>query len=677
MRVRWMILCLAFEAGAAGSAAQVDLSRLSLEELLELEVTSAARKQQPLAHTPAAVYVITQQELRRSGFTTLAEALRLAPGLQVARVNSSTWAISARGFNSIFANKLLVLIDGRSVYTPLYSGVYWELQDLPLELIERIEVIRGPGATMWGANAVNGVINVITKHARDTQGGLLTFGGGTPGDAFAALHFGGKGGSNLSYRVYTKFDRHGEFLTASGQPAGDPWSNSRTGVRLDWEIGPRDALTLLGDGVQVRARSIALLPGFTPPYLGEAQLVQTSTGGNLLTRWTHQHRRGASSTLQIYYDRYDRALRFVTEARDTIDLDYQHRSRPAARHELLWGFALRHSADDAPPSQIVSFTPRSESIRLGSGFAADEVELIRERLWLQAGLRLERSSYLTLEAQPTARILFAPATEHHLWAAVSRAVRAPSRGERSVAMLVSVEPPAASAEAPAPALPVATWLFGHPAFGPASLISFEGGYRGRPWRNISVDLALFFHRYRGLRSVEVGLPSAAGEPVLHWSRRYQFANASRGRSGGLEAVVRWEPRPSCRLTGMYSHLAYEVGLEPSADLFRTTSAEYTQTPRHQGSLRWSWDPSRRWQIDAALYYTGEQRPFPASASQPPPLAPAWRADLRLSWTARQNLELSWTGRNLLDDRRPEFIPEVWLRQQEVRRGVYGQLRWWF
>jgi iron complex outermembrane receptor protein len=672
-----MIFWLALGVGAATSAAQLDLSQLSLEELLEIEVTSAARKQQPLARTPAAVYVITQQELRRSGFTTLAEALRLAPGLQVARVNSSTWAISARGFNSILANKLLVLIDGRSVYTPLYSGVYWELQDLPLELIERIEVIRGPGATMWGANAVNGVINIITKHARDTQGGQLTLGGGSHGDAIAALHFGGKAGSNLYYRFYTKVNRQGEFLTAAGEPAGDPWSNSWTGVRADWEIGPRDALTVVADAALVRSQSHAQLPLLTSPYRREASLEQSSSAGNVLARWTHRHRRGAVSNLQFYYDRYDRALGIVTEARDTVELDYQHRSRPAARHELLWGFNLRHSTDDAPPSDVVSLVPRSKTIRLSSAFAADEIELVRERVWLEAGVRLERSSFLALEAQPTARILYAPAQHHHLWAAVSRAVRAPSRGERSGNMLVSVLPPIALVGSPAPPLPVAVRGVGNPAFGPAGLVSVEGGYRGRPRPSLSVDLAVFLNRYRGLRSLE-SLPLAlATEPVLHWSQRNLFTNYGRGHSAGVEAVVRWQASPSWSLTGIYSYLGYQAALEPFADPLRSWILELGQAPRHQGSLRASWDPTSRWQLDAALYYTGLQRSLPNSWNEYPPLPGAWRADLRAAWSPRRDLELSLTGQNLLDDRRPEFHAEIWLRRHEVRRGLSGQVRWWF
>lgn len=668
---------LAIGLGAAAPAAQIDLSRLSLEELLEIEVATAARKEQPLTRTPAAVYVITQQELRRSGFTTLAEALRLAPGLQVARVNASTWAVSARGFHGIFANKLLVLIDGRSVYTPLYSGVYWELQDLPLDLIERIEVIRGSGATMWGANAVNGVINVITKHARHTQGGLLAAGGGPLGDAFAALHFGGKAGSNLYYRFYTRLNRHGEFLTAAKEPAGDSWSNGRTGVRLDWEIGPRDSLTLLADAALVRSQSHAELPRPTPPYRREAALTQSSSVGNLLARWSHRHRRGAVSNLQIYYDRYDRALGIITEARDTLDLDYQHRSRPAARHELIWGFDFRHSADDALPGEVVSLAPRLETFRLGSAFAADEMELLRERLWLLAGVRLEHSSYLALEAQPTARILYAPARDHHLWAALSRAVRAPSRGERRATMLISVLRPGALAGAPAPTPPVAMQAVGNPSFGPEGLVSLEGGYRGRPWVSLWVDFAFFLNRYRGLRSLEAGLPVLVVEPVPHWSLPHLFTNAGRGHSAGFETVVRWQPSPSWSLTGIYSHFGQQIRLEPSADRLRTSIVELGQTPRHQGSLRWSWDPTSRWRLDAGLYYTGRRQALPVAWTQFPPLPGHWRADLRASWSPRGDLELSLTGQNLLDDRRPEFNAEVWLRRHEVRRSFHGQMRWWF
>jgi iron complex outermembrane receptor protein len=657
---------------AAAALAQQDLAELSLEQLLAIEVTSASRREQKLSRTPAAVYVITQEEIRRSGLTTLAELLRLAPGLHVARINSSTWAVTARGFNGRFASKMLVLVDGRSVYTPLFSGVFWEMQDLLVDDIERIEVIRGPGAAMWGANAVNGVINVITKHSRQTQGGLASTGGGNVEDAFGALRFGGKAGERLHYRFYTKAAVRDQMLAAGGGPGGDAWRSSRSGLRADWDFTARDTLTVLADAGNGRYGQVASLPTLAPPQMELRSQLRRAAAANVLARWSHQHRSGADSTLQVYYDWYDRTGGLLAESRGTFDVDYQNRRQLALRHDLMWGLGYRQSADMAPESPYVRLSPRSETLRLYSAFLQDEIELARERLWLELGARLERNHFTGLEHQPTARLLAEPVPGQSFWAAVSRAVRTPSRGEHHGDLWI-----ASLAPSPAAPLPQVLRLVPSPDFESASVVAVEGGYRGRLTRRATLDVALFRNRYRRLRSGDFGAPVFSALPVPHLVIPLRFSNRGRGETAGVEIATRWELRRDWRLTATYNRLWMNLRLDPGADPATTLLAEVKQAPAHQASLRSSWDPGARLRVDAALYFTGKQ---PQAVNLPfvfPEVPAVLRCDLRLAWEPRPELELSLAGQNLLDDRHPEFNPEVWFPQNEVRRGVYGQVRWRF
>lgn len=658
---------------AALAAPQADLAELSLEQLLEIEVTGASRREQKLSRTPAALYVITQEEIRRSGLTTVPELLRLAPGLHVARINSSTWAISARGFNGRFASKMLVLVDGRTVYSPLYSGVYWEMQDLLVDDIDRIEVIRGPGAAMWGANAMNGVINIVTKHARDTQGGLVAAGAGNVQDAFGALRFGGRIGERFHYRFYSKTAVRDHMLTARGASAGDAWRNSRTGLRADWDFGERDALTVLVDAGSGRYGQVASLPTYAPPQMELRSQLRRSAAASALVRWDHRHRSGVASTLQIYYDWFDRTGGLLAETRGTLDFDFQNRLQFASRHDLMWGLGYRRSTDVGPENDSIRLSPRRETLRLLSGFLQDEIELRRDRLWLELGTRLERNHFTGLEIQPTARLLAEPVPGQSFWAALSRAVRTPSRGEHHGEGWLASMPPAASSNF----LPLVLRLVGNPEFASGSVVAIEGGYRGRLARRGTLDIVLFRNRYRGLRSDDLAAPLYTALPVPHWVVPVRFTNRGRGETAGVEVATRWDVRPEWRLTGTYSRLWTNLRLDPDADPATTLLAEVMQAPAHQFSVRSSWDPAARVRFDAALYFTSQ---LPRAGKPPFALSevPAvFRCDLRLAWEPRPELELSVTGQNLLDDRHPEFNPELWFPQNEIRRGVYGQVRWLF
>ncbi|MDE2320308.1 MAG: TonB-dependent receptor plug domain-containing protein, partial [candidate division NC10 bacterium] len=334
-----------------------DLTELTLEQLMSIEITSASKKEERLWESAAAVFVITGEDIRRAGVTSIPEALRLAPGVEVAQINAHRWAISTRGFNNAFANKLLVLIDGRSVYTPLFAGVFWDVQDTLLEDIDRIEVIRGPGGTLWGANAVNGVINIITKHARATQGGYIETGGGNEERGFVGTRYGGKVGDDLFYRGYFKYANRDNLVTASGLGANDDWRAYRGGFRMDWEPSTRDAVTVQGDLYKGDFGQTLTVPSLLPPFSATSDNQGDSAGGNLLTRWRHRTADRRETTLQFYYDRTFRDEFLSRETRDTVDLDFQHRFPIGVRHDLIGGLDARVTIDDLTNSPAITFTP--------------------------------------------------------------------------------------------------------------------------------------------------------------------------------------------------------------------------------------------------------------------------------------------------------------------------------
>ena len=354
------VMAAALSAGAPNAPPQPsDLANATIEELMQIEVTSVAKKEQKLNQVPAAVYVITQEDIRRSGLTSIPEILRLAPGVEVARISSNQWAITARGFNGRFANKLLVLVDGRSVYTTMFSGVYWDTLDVPLDDIDRIEVIRGPGATMWGANAVNGVINIITKSAKQTQGGLVTAGGGNEPLAQGSVRYGDSLGPDAYYRIFGTYSNHDSIYGQNGASAADNWYLGHVGFRVDWEESARDTFVFLGDGYGGRIGQNFLVPIPTPPYLGPNDTTSNPTGGDVLARWQHRLSNGSETDLQIYFDRYARLGELDGDQLTTLDLDFQHRWKITPRHDLEWGFEVRRTVDNTLGGVVASLDPPS------------------------------------------------------------------------------------------------------------------------------------------------------------------------------------------------------------------------------------------------------------------------------------------------------------------------------
>ncbi len=518
-------------------AESLDPLDLKVEDLLNVEITSVSKKAQAMNDAAAAVFVITNEDIKRTGVTSVPEALRMAPGLDVARIDANKWAVSARGFNGRFANKLLVLIDGRNAYTRTFSGVYWENQDVMLEDVERIEVIRGPGATLWGSNAVNGVINIITKHSSKTQGGLLAGGGGTEEQGFGAFRYGGKLGEDTTGRVYAKGFQRDENTNLAGEGAGDDWDKAQGGFRIDSNLSLEDDLTVQGDVYHSNIKQTLRLPQTSAPFTGLYKDQAETYGGNLLSRLKHTFSTTSDYSLQLYYDYYKRNEAWFSEGRNTLDLDFQHRFALMERHEVIWGFGYQYTHDTTRAGKLVSFNPNSRKDQLFSGFVQDEIELIDHSLWLTLGTKLEHNDYSGFEGQPTARVMWAPHAQHRLWGAVSRAVRTPSRSEHNMTLLNEVKP----LPFPAPFDKTRIEMQGNTKFDSESVITYELGYRTTFIKSLSLDVTAFYSDYENLRFLETpqeDTPLSFRDGMLVTS--LALTNDYKAKSYGVETATVWQ-----------------------------------------------------------------------------------------------------------------------------------------
>jgi iron complex outermembrane receptor protein len=618
-----LLLSFAIPAAAQGGAALADLS---LEELGKVEVTSVSGRAAPLSRAAASIYVITGEDIRRSGVTTLPEALRLAPNLQVARIDASQYAISARGFNNAIANKLLVLIDGRTIYAPYYSGVQWDQHDLVLEDVERIEVISGPGSTIWGANAVNGVINVITRAAKDTQGALVAAGAGNR-EASGSFRYGTRLGEAGALRVYGKSQQIQNTRTSAGARVADGWERNQLGFRADWQLG-RDAFTLQGDAYKGNSEHR------TPPGPGALRPIEAS-GANLLARWTRRFEDGSDLYLQAYYDRSlrDDALLWRPEVSVT-DIEFKHSLRRRA-HRFLWGGGYRHVRDNIPPGLLFGFVPQSNTMSQTSLFVQDEWSL-DQRFTLTAGAKLERNGYTGLELLPTLRLAYQSSPSGLVWAAVSRAVRAPARLDREIRL-------------PAPPLPVFL-IAGGPNFRSEVAQVYELGYRGQPNPRLSYSVTAFLHEWEKLRS-GMAPPNALVQ------------NRIDGDSYGLEAWGTWQAAQNWRLSAGFTTL-------------RKALQHQSFATDPTGIANLGNDPSYQWQLRSALNLPGRQDLDIAlrRVTELPGVVPAYTAlDVRYAWHLRSDLEISLTAQNLGDPEHPEFNAAP--GRSEIARGVFLRVKW--
>lgn len=634
----------------------LDPTQISLEELLQIEVISLTKKPESLAEAAAAVYVITPDDIRRSGVTSLPEALRLAPGVQVAHIDANKWAVGVRGFASRLSRSLLVLIDGRSVYSPLFAGVYWEVQDTLLEDVERIEVIRGPGGTIWGANAVNGVINIITKRAQETQGGLLVGGGGSEEQGFGGVRYGGKIGENLFYRVYGKaFNRDAAFH--STVPDFDDWRMGQAGFRLDWDGHHADTVTVQGDFYTGEVGQRAAVTTFTPPFRTTVEADADLAGGNLLGRWQRVFSATSELRVQLYYDRTDRREPTFREARDTFDLDVQHHFRLPWQQEIIWGLGYRVTSGDTAAVPTTVFTPDRRTDQLFSAFVQDEIRILADHLRLTIGAKFEHNDYSGFEIQPGARLVWIPAPRHTVWGAITRAVRTPSRVEHDLRVTGLLDP--------------TTLTFGRAigsaAFESEKLLAYELGYRLQPVHQLFLDVTAFYNRYTDLLSLERGVPfTEATPPPGHVLVPFFLRNGLHGESYGIELAADWQPFDWWRVSGAYAYL--QLNLQRDQGSMDTTTALSTEgsSPHHQVSLRSFMTLPGDLEFDLVWRYV-DRLPSQGVASY-------LTLDARLGWRPLPQLTIAVVGQNLLMDHHAEFGGGS-SGTTEIERSVYGKVTW--
>jgi len=645
-----------------------DFMEMSIEDLLSVKITSVAKKTQALSEAAAAIFVITQDDIRRSGVTSIAEALRMVPGLQVARIDANKWTITSRGFSGRFSNKLLVLIDGRSVYTPIFSGVFWDAQDTLLEDIERIEVIRGPGATLWGANAVNGVINIITKTAKDTQGGLMYGGAGTEERGFGGVRYGTKSGENTYWRIYTKYFNRDDAVYASGDDAADGWDVLRGGFRMDWQGSGGDTLTLSGDIYDGELGERITTPSLIFPYSSTTDEEYDQGGGNLLGRWERKISETSDMALQLYYDRYDIDPSIVSLTVDTIDMDFQHRFSLGDRQEIIWGLGYRYMSDDIDNSATVSFMPDSRDYDIFSAFVQDEIMVIEDLLKLILGSKFEDNDYTGFEVQPNARLVWMPHEQHSVWAAVSRAVRTPSRAEDDVQIDLAVIPPGIP-QNPGP-LPVMLTALGNRDFDSEELLAYEIGYRVRPMDELSLDVTAFFNDYDSLRTGKFGMPFP--DPPLSPTLMvlpFTQDNEDEGETYGVELAADWRPCDWWRFQAAYSYLNVVLQQADEAVELSSTSRK-SASPHHQVSLRSAMDLPGALELDLWFRYVDDLPSIDIDDYV--------TLDTRLGWRPLKDLEISVVGQNLLDSQHPEYQPEFLdTAPTEVEHSVYAKITWRF
>jgi iron complex outermembrane receptor protein len=625
-----------------------DFANQSLEDLMNIEVTSVSKKEQKMSQVAAAVFVITQEDIRRSGAANIPDLLRMVPGLDVAQINLQ------------FANKLLVLIDGRAVYTPLFGGVNWDTQDLPLEDVERIEVIRGPGATVWGANAVNGVINIITKSAAETHGGLLVAGGGNIDQAFGTAQYGGAVGSKTDYRVFAKYLNDDHFPDLNGQNGDDGWHLLHGGFRVDSNLFAKDTFTTQGDLYTGSEGSVIVHSSFDPPSNVNVPRLAELSGGNVLSRWHHTFSNRSDATFQFYFDRYTRSGPEAREVRNTFDFDFQDHFAWGSRQDLIWGIGYRHTADQTVGTIDQTFVPANNAGNLFNSFIQDQITLKPGRVFLTFGTKVENGYFTGFDFEPTARIAWTPNGRHTFWAAVSNAKRTPTRRDEDIDAVLAALPG-----------PAEVVLLGNPNSKSEDVIAYELGYRAQPLGRLSLDATVFLNSYRNLQSPEDLSDVIQSNPTL-LVHRETLGNVLHGITTGLELTANWKVTGRWTLSPGYSFLQMHLHGDEEHDALDEESIADIQgtNPVHQAQFRSHLELLHGLSWDASADFVDRL--------QAPMIASHTRVDTQLTWRLAESTELSLVGQDLLRDHHTEFNDQLQsVNSSQIKRSVYAKFTWRF
>jgi iron complex outermembrane receptor protein len=663
-------LIAAGSAYGADPAVPPDFGALTLDQLSNIKVTSFTKKQQNLSQVAGAVYVITQEQIARSGLTSVPELLRLAPGLDVARVNGNQWSVSARGSVGAYANKLLVLIDGRSIYSPLFSGVYWELGMPLLDNIERIEVIRGPGATIWGANAVLGVINIITKSSRDTHGTRVVAGGGSSERGFGSVMTGGAIGST-SYQGYFGGSDHAPLRQQSGVDANDGRSSVQAGFKLDG-YHRKDTWTIGGD----LFRGVENNTGFDVS-LASLSLVQSparfnTLAGNLTGEWRHRLGETAEFRLQSYYDYANRPEPQVSKAESrTWDTEMQYDFKAGHINNLSVGGGSRLISEGLGHAGNLKFSPPDATYNNLNAFAQDEMHFVHDSLLLTVGAKLEHNHFGGWGTEPSANLLWMPRKRHSLWISTARSLRTPSLFDVAAEGPFDVYPPSAATGG----LPLLLTFRSAPAFTPEIVKDFEAGYRGQISKQFSADLTVFYDLFTDIRSAVASPPAVAFSPIPHLEVTETTGNGVVATGKGAEASIAWQAFPAWKLEGSYTYNIVNPGISASAPP-GSAFGNFKEPSRNKWRLQSYVNLSKTWKLDTFLYFTSPASPTYIYGPEIP--VPAYtRLDIRLGYKAGRNWQLSLAGQNLLQARHLEGVAELLSAQSYVNREIYLKSTWKF
>jgi len=646
------LLNRSFAAPQEDQANGAPLKQLSLAELGNVEVTTASKEPEKIWKTSAAVFVLTQDDIRRSGATSIPDVLRLVPGVEVARIDSNEWSVNIRGLGSGFSKAVLVLIDGRSVYTPLYAGVYWDVQNVLLDDVERIEVIRGPGGTIWGSNAVNGVINIITKNAKDTRGTYASTIGGNIAQNESGVRYGGAHGNNLNYRAYAMgFGQAPEFHSGGGNY--DAWQLGQAGFRTDSQLTDRDGLTVQGDLYKGNVGQQAAISYYSPPSEVTVNGAQDVSGGNLLGRWRHELSNASDVQVQAYYDRTYRIGPELGETRNTFDIDLIHHFVLKQRNEVIWGLGARWSPSDFIQTvATLNFSPHHQDDNIYSAFVQDQIAIVENRLWLTVGSKFEHNIFTGWENEPSARLLWTPTSHQTIWGAVSRAVRTPSRIDEDLQLtaLALATPP------------VFACICDNRQVAAETLLGYEAGYRKLVTSSFYVDVAAFHNKYNDLVSYgDESISIVASPPPPYTLVSLSAVNGIMGSSNGGEISPDWKVARWMDVKATYSYVSLDFEDKPTHTKTSQVSSYEGSSPHNEATAQMLFHLSKGLEFDPTYRYVGALPALGVNAYQ--------TADARLGWHFAKELELSLTGQNLVQPRHAEFGPVL------VERSAYAQITW--
>jgi len=669
----WLVLILGVGVWLSCPPARADvrapttpagLKEMSLEELSQIDITSVSREPRPAFGTPAAVYVITSDDIRRSGANSIPEILRLAPGVEVARIDSNKWSIGIRGFGSRLSRSVLVLIDGRTVYTTLLAGTYWEVQDTTLEDIDRIEVIRGPGGTIWGPNAVDGVINIITKPPSETRGTLVSAGGGNVEQGFVNLRHGGGDGKNLNYRVYAKaYTRGPEVHPDHGN--FDDWRGTQGGFRMDWKRDEHNSLDVQGDLYTIEAGE--RVEGFRYEALPFDRILEGNealSGGNIMAKWTHQLSENNDLLFQLYYDRANRRELNFGDLRDTFDFDFVQHVGFGARQRITWGAGARAShGHDLQAVSGLTFRPSERTDQLYSAYFQDQIDVVPNKLVFTAGTKMLRTNFSALDFEPSGRVMWTPGKNEAVWASYTHALRTPSDAEEEFFLS---GPTGQTLDG----LPEFARFNGNRGFAPEQMNGLEAGFRQLLGKNMFVDVATFYNHYHDLFDEEItGPPFLETNPAPpHYLLPAKFGNGLLGTTKGFEISPEFRPTESWRLRGSYSYLMMQIGPAPGSLDIGSWPAINGSSPRHQVFVQSSFDIGKPFSLDLTYRYVSA---LVATNQNVPAYS---TGDVRFGWHLKPSMDLSLVGHNLFQPSHGEFNNESG-GLIGIDRSFFAKLTW--